>query len=123
MKPTASRIPTEHEEQAAVVAWCEATYGKYSIFAIPNMVKCSFATASYLRKEGKRPGVPDLMIPGKHGPFLGLFIEMKRMEGGKVSEEQAAWIAALERMGYAVHVCEGADEAMRIIKAYKDPFK
>ncbi|MCK9463119.1 MAG: VRR-NUC domain-containing protein [Proteobacteria bacterium] len=111
--------PTEHVEQSRVVSWCRAQYGPKSIFAIPNTGKMSYGAVNHFRTEGRSSGVPDLFIPGRHGIFLGLFIEMKRERGGVTSQEQAEWIEALKLAGYYACVCRGFDEAVRVISEYK----
>jgi hypothetical protein len=64
------------------------------------------------------PSVPDICLPvartGKHG----LYIELKRKSGGRVSDNQAWWIESLAAEGYAVAVCYGLDEAISEITKY-----
>ncbi len=48
-----------------------------------------------------------------------LFIELKRKIGGKVSQEQADWINALNKcFGVVAVVARGFDHAKEIIDAY-----
>lgn len=107
------RIPTEHEEQRELVRWFRQTYREVRIFAIPNGGARSPATAGRLKVEGVSPGVPDLFIPAWH-----LWIEMKRTKGGSVSADQKDWIKYLEKVGYCVKVCKGADDAKMQISAF-----
>ncbi len=117
-------IPTEHEEQAALVSWAaaEADYlGEHSLrllFAIPNGGFRSMKTAKALRAEGVRAGVPDLFLPCARGGWNGCFIEMKRTKGGSVSIAQANFHAELELQGFRVLVCRGAEEAKQKVLAY-----
>jgi hypothetical protein len=125
---TAARRPPptyEHEEQVAVVQWfdCYACLrwpwlrlpdGRPGIMAIPNGGARNVAVAVKLRAEGLSRGVPDLLIPA-----LGLWIELKRKRGGRLSQDQAAWQEYLiETCGFAVVVCRGADEAIKLITEY-----
>jgi hypothetical protein len=48
------------------------------LFAVRNAEKRSFAMANYLRREGMRTGVPDLVQPVAIGKFHGLYLEMER---------------------------------------------
>lgn len=107
------RIPTEHEEQRQVVMWFRQTYRPMRIFAIPNGGQRSKAAAAKLKVEGVSPGVPDLFIPA-----LKLWIEMKRVEGGRLSPEQKDWINYLASVGYVCFICSGAEDAKLKISEY-----
>jgi len=106
-------IPTEHEEQCALVQYLELKKLKFT--SIPN----STYTKSWKQKaknkaEGLRPGLPDLLVIVKDHL---VFIEMKRVKGGRVSEHQETWIAALnDCKSVQAFVCYGADEAMNLIE-------
>jgi len=115
-------MPTEDDEQRAVVAWCEG-YALADIRArlllhVPNGGHRHIATAARLRRLGVRPGVPDLLLPVVVLPYHGLWVEMKRRRGGVLSPDQHGWIDALRAEGYAVAVARGADEAIAAIIAY-----
>jgi hypothetical protein len=99
-------IPTEHFEQREVVRWFRQKYKGVRIFAIPNGGMRSRATAAKLKAEGVSRGVPDLFVPAKN-----LWIEMKRVKGGKLSPEQRDWINYLQMLGNTVLICYGADHA------------
>lgn len=58
------------------------------------------------------PGVPDLFIPA-----WGLWIEMKRADGGTVSAVQKDWHAYLRSIGQRVIVARGFADARRQIEA------
>jgi len=62
--------------------------------------------------------VPDLCLPVPRGGFHGLYIELKRLRGGRLSEQQRAWLDALGKQGYAVAVCKGWEEAAETIQRY-----
>ncbi len=88
------------------------------LFHIPNGGARTAVTGARMKAEGVKKGVPDLMLPVSRGGFHGLFIEMKRRHGGRVSPEQASWLRALEVLGYCAQVCFGADEAIAVIDRY-----
>lgn len=67
---------------------------------------------------GVRKGVPDLEICVPSGRYHGLYVEIKRMDGGVVSEEQYAWQQALQQMGYRMEICKGSDAAIEVITEY-----
>lgn len=115
-------VPTESEEQQAVMEWAEAASGRWPelclLYHIPNEGQRSMATGGRLRAEGLKSGVPDLCLPSAHGEYHGLYIEMKRTKGSKVTPEQKEWMAALEVEGYKTALCKGADAAIEIITDY-----
>lgn len=107
------QLPSEHWEQAQVVSWFRRKYDPVRIFAIPNGGWRSKATAIKLKVEGVSRGVPDLFVPQ-----FGLWIEMKRIKGGRLSPEQKDWITYLEEAGNAVLVCYGHEHAIQEIDAF-----
>ncbi len=116
-----NNIPTEHQEQAALIMWFQSAYPpaiKNRLFAVPNGTNKSRASASRHMAEGLRPGVPDLMLPIPASGYHGLFIEMKRAKGGKLSDAQRDWLEFLESKGYMSVVCYGFEEAKEVISKY-----
>lgn len=118
-------IPTEHDEQVALIDWwnngAAHAYGLtiYHLFAIPNAgAGASKGQAGKMKAEGTRAGIPDLFLAVPRLQCPGLFIEMKRRDGGRLSLEQQLAIQALSRQGYRCVVCKGADEAIRAIRDY-----
>jgi len=64
------------------------------------------------KQIGTSKGVPDLCIPAWR-----LYIEMKRVKGGRLSPDQIEWIKYLEKVGYSVIIGFGALDAQeKIIK-------
>ncbi len=124
MKRAAYRLPppTESAEQKALMEWAEIQSGKYPeldlLYHVPNGGSRRKAEAGRLRAEGVKSGVPDLCLPVARGGYHGLYVEMKRIEGGKVSENQATWLRRLAEEGYASYLCEGKAAAIRVIMDY-----
>ena len=108
--------PLEEVEQRNVIIYC--TYAGIPVFAIPNGGSRDKREAARMTAQGVKPGVPDLFIPRAAGKFHGLFIEMKREKGGRLSPDQAEWITLLRREGYAAYVCPGFDNARAVIDHY-----
>ena len=105
-------IPTEFEEQVALVQYLRLKGYKHT--AIPN----STYTKSWNQKRkntasGLNAGLPDMVVIVEDNL---IWIELKRVKGGRLSEYQKDWIAALERAGQTVRVCKGADEAIKFIQ-------
>lgn len=114
--------PTEHQEQSALFAWAKAMEWRMPelklLYAIPNGGKRSKATAALLKAEGVKPGVPDICLPVARSGWHGMYIELKRRKGGRLSEEQRMWMSALETAGYRCCVCNGWEKAQEIITRY-----
>lgn len=118
--------PSEHAEQVAFVARCRRE--NIFVFSIPNGVQINededdkkfakkpkydkYAQINKLKAEGLTSGIPDLFIPQ-----YKLFIEMKRRDGGVVSESQKKVHKILRGLDYKVEVCHGAAAAWDIIKS------
>lgn len=85
---------------------------------IPNGGFRGKREAARLKRMGVKPGVPDLHLPVARGGFHGLYVEMKRRDGGRVSSEQRVWLAALHAAGHCVAVCEGWEQAVAVIRDY-----
>lgn len=112
--------PLEHDEQVAYIQWADMFFNNLDcfVFSIPNGGKRNKVVAVKLKKEGVKKGIPDLFLcQARHG-YHGLFIEMKRLKGGSLSKDQKKKKFLLEKQGYAVAVCKGADHAIRVTKSY-----
>ena len=114
--------PTEEQEQAAVFEWITLMRNQFPeldlCFHIPNGGLRSVTEAVRFKRTGVKAGVPDLFLPVPRGGFHGLFIELKRRKGGRVSDEQKAWIEALEKQMYRAVVCNGSEEACDMLYKY-----
>ena len=124
---------SEHDQQAAVIQWANAQACSVPelrlLFAIPNGGGRgkSFITKSghkyppleavKLKKEGVRPGVPDLCLPVARNGYNALYIEMKDTHA-KLSTDQISWKAALCQQGNYVVTCWSATEAIQELKNY-----
>ena len=117
-----TRIPTEDEEQIALMRWAALATPAHPelrlLFHIPNGGSRGKAEAGRFRAMGVKPGVPDLFLPVPRSGFHGLFVELKRTKGGRVSPEQEEWLRALVDKGYMARVCPGWEAASRAILAY-----
>ena len=121
-KKQVNYTPKESDEQVSFINWCSYMSNKYDgldlIYAIPNGGSRNQIEAHNLKLQGVKAGVPDLFLPvarkGKHG----LYIEMKRQKGGRLSEYQKEWLEKLSAQGYETAVCHGLDEAIKTVEEY-----
>jgi len=109
--------PSEATEQGLVVEWLRRR-GDCLYAAVPNGGKRNPREAASLRRQGVRPGVPDLLIFEAREGHHGLAIEMKRVKGGKVTPAQRRWHDELRTKGWRVEVCRGHLEAISILTEY-----
>jgi hypothetical protein len=126
---------TETQEQIALVSWWEMAHRGLHVpdarllFMIPNGsyfgggstargVPLAVIRAAQAKRQGLRPGVPDLMLAVPRGQYSGLFIELKRTSGGVVSDDQLNLGGLLIDQGYQVIVARGFDEAVALITEY-----
>jgi hypothetical protein len=119
-KPKKPRIPSEHEDQVALIQWFDLQYPalRGRLAACPNGGQRNAIVAAKLKAEGVRAGYPDLnLLTPRHG-FAGLFIELKREKGGSLQREQADWIDWLNEQGFMAVVCKGFDAAKEAIQSY-----
>jgi len=65
-----------------------------------------------------RRGPSDYCLPIPVGGFHGLFIELKRDDGGRRSDEQITFIENARKRGYRAEFCEGYVEAFRVLCEY-----
>lgn len=112
---------TEHEEQKKLFTWAKMQSAKHPqlsmMFSIPNGGHRNIVTATKLKAEGVKSGVPDIFLAVPIGGDCGLWIEMKSAKG-KLSENQKEWINALSSSGYQCAVCYSFAEAQAIIIKY-----
>ena len=117
-------MPTEAEEQAALFHWAGLMQGQYPelklLHHIPNGGYRNKREAASLQREGVKAGVPDICLPVARNGCHGLYIELKRRKGGRLSPSQACWMEQLKKQGYQVAVCYGWVEAKNIIVQYLD---
>ena len=101
----------EHSLQVCCVHWFRIQYPEYAtlLFAVPNGGARNAWTAKNLRDEGALSGVADLLLLVPRHGYAGLCIEMKK-PGGRMSDSQKAFKAAVERFHYKYVVCYSEDE-------------
>jgi hypothetical protein len=106
----------EAYEQVVAATWLEKN--NILFYHIPNGGRRNMLEAVKFKRMGVKAGVPDLCIPLARKGYHGLYIELKRVSGGSVSEAQRYWLEELQRQGYDVFVAKGADELIKYVKNY-----
>lgn len=112
-------VPTEHQEARIFMQWCKLqgylfTHVKNETGRPQAGRRVRNYKAMWDFIDGVRAGFPDFVVVAK-GKVL--FIELKRVKGGKISEAQQEWIDALCAAGAIAGVCKGAEEAIKFIEA------
>lgn len=115
-------IPTEYQEQCKIFEWCNLNISTYPqlefIFSTLNGIRLPIGLAVKAKRNGLKKGVPDIIFPFNNKHYNGLYIELKRVKGGIVSNEQKRFLNYLNSQGYLAVICKGADEALSQIKFY-----
>lgn len=87
------------------------------MYHVPNEGKRSRVAGARLKQSGLKPGVPDVCLPVAHGPYIGLYIELK-VKPNKPTDNQKHWLRALRSAGHCTAVCYGWEEAKNLIEKY-----
>lgn len=87
------------------------------MYHVPNEGKRSKAVGARLKQSGLKAGVPDVCLPVAHGPYIGLYIELK-VKPNKPTDNQKRWLRALRSAGHCTAVCYGWEEAKNLIEDY-----
>jgi hypothetical protein len=116
---TKIKSPLEYEEQVKLTQYLTALQqiGKVVFFShlAQSTFTKSFTVQAKNKASGVRKGVPDLIIIIDKQL---LFIEMKRLKGGKVEPEQAIWNQKLKEAGQNAFICKGFEEAKKFIETF-----
>ena len=115
IRKVATCLP-EWKEQLLLVTWMSKKDILYCASA--NGGSRDAREGANLKRSGVQAGWPDIFIPIQTKTHGGMFIELKRKDGGRVSDMQKYWIEKLNKQGYHAIVCKGADEAMKEINGY-----
>ena len=90
-----------------------------NVFAIPNAAKRTPRQGRWMKSEGLKPGVPDIIVAIPVGEKHGLFIEMKRAKPkGRLTPGQKDWLERLSKAGYDCAVAYGCDHAITLLNEY-----
>ena len=112
----------EHYEQCAVIEWWRLQHPAWRglLFASANGLYLGGTPRqravrwSLFEKSGGRAGVADLMLAIAAKGFHGLWIEVKAVKGGRLSQDQAEFIDGLSAMN-AIDCLAWVATAMAIV--------
>lgn len=73
---------------------------------------------NFLKAQGLKPGVSDIVIALPRGPFHGAYMELKREAGSRTSDAQEDWVALMNAVGYRSAIVKGYEEARQFAQDY-----
>lgn len=120
MKKSQQFVPLEDDEEEAFTDWLELQ--GYVHWHVPQETyTTSWSVKKKAHKLGVRKGVPDhwAIVPTGRTHFL-VAIEMKRVKGGTISDDQFEKIHELNKcQGVTALVANGCEEAINIVELVK----
>jgi len=115
-------VDDEYSEQKKIIKWAREAIDLHPELAFLscslNGMNRSDGASAMAIASGMVAGEPDLFLPCARHKYHGLFIELKRVKGGKVSADQRRWLTFLNSEGYFAQVAKGHKEAIAMIKFY-----
>lgn len=119
-------IPTEQQEQRALVKWLSLHPILKNYYCKNNNEgKRTEAQTWNLKLQGLRAGVSDLLIAYPTSQYSGLWLEIKRNMHYPPSARKSSswmlqeeWILRMKSVGYAAEFCYGFNHARIIIENY-----
>lgn len=129
--PIARRAPRrekEYDEQVrlfAVIEWLAKAHPDRAgeledVYSTSSGGKRSRRTAGMMKDAGQRRGVLDIEVWVPRGPWHGAAIELKQVDGGCATPEQAARIERLTARGYLAVLHHGWISALTELCNYLD---
>lgn len=111
------QIPNEYQEMVLLAEYLDLLGLLW--FHPVNEGKRSWGAIAMLKKTGMRAGVPDALILSRVPGFpeiRGVAIELKRSDGGVLSEAQDRFLERLDKEGWLTCVAHGFDDAKGFLK-------
>lgn len=90
-------------------------------YMVPNGIKLGFEAGRYmnfLKAQGLKSGVSDIVIALPVGPYHGAYMEFKRDDKSPVSDNQQEWLDLMASVGYYSGVVRGFDAAVKFTMEY-----
>lgn len=122
LKVIRNPYPKEWEEQKKIIQWKFDNMSrfpelKYLTASLNGFIQGE-TTIAFAKSQGMVIGEPDLRLQCARQGFHSLVIELKRLANGRVSKEQKEYIAWLVSEGNCARVCQGHEQAIKLIEWY-----
>lgn len=117
MKPSESAIQTAFFQWVDLMVNIDDRFAL--IAAVPNGGHRHIVTAMRLRREGVRPGIPDVLNFYKSKNHTGLAIEFKAGRN-KESYAQIEWMERLKSQGWLCVISRSFEDAQVVTQAHFD---
>lgn len=91
---------------------------KLKLVHVPNEGKRDIGFGRLLKSLGVSKGFHDFILLKKSKNYGGLFLELKRTTGSRVTKEQMGWLHDLRYEGYKAELAFGWEHASKIITDY-----
>lgn len=115
------RLDDESGHQEALFSWAAYQLGRMPeleyLHHVPNGGKRDKATATALKRQGVKAGVPDIVLPAVRAGYHGLYIELKTGKN-TTTDNQKRWLKYLRQQGYYTAVCYSWHLAAELIERY-----
>lgn len=111
----------ETNDHIVVIRHINIYYPECLFTIAPSGMKLPISVAVRLKLMGYRKGTPDILIFEARKGFHGLFIEMKKLKGGKKEDSQKEFRQLAIDRGYKSVFVEGSQLAIDIIEDYLGP--
>lgn len=109
--------PLEKDEQKNFCNWLKKNKIAFYANGLGIDFNNNYKYLNSLRSQGWKTNIPDLTILLGNGKTV--FVEMKRIKGGRVTEGQEKCINWLNTNGYPSKVCKGCNEAIEFIESMR----
>lgn len=114
-------IPSEYQECKAFWQWAQLhPHFKRLLIKQANERNGDSWFTKALLAIGLRPGLPDYQYPARNEKYIGLWIEIKRIDqrDKKKRENQEEWLEKLRAEGHHATYAFGASDAIKICMDY-----
>lgn len=107
----------ESQIQQAAIFEINTRYKGLVIYATLGGGRRDKREAAKLKREGARPGIPDLVVPYARNGYHALYIEVKR-PGQKPRRSQIEFINFLKENNYKVEVLDDVSAIVKCVAEY-----
>lgn len=73
---------------------------------------------NFLKTQGLKTGVSDIVIALPRGQYHGAYMELKRDASSRITPDQRGWIELMSAVGYCSAIVKGYDAARKFAEDY-----